>query len=479
MTQQADEAAIRGRIAAWTRDPVTFARNVLSADVWDTQAHILASLQTRRRIAVKACHASGKSFTAAAAVLWWLVAHPDGIVVTTAPTWTQVEKVLWGEIHAAIGRAKVLRYVLQGREPNRTEFRLGPNNYAVGLSTNEGVNFQGFHGKVLIVLDEAPGVRPDIYEAIEGIRAGGDVRVLALGNPVIGSGPFYDAFTSARDSWALETISAFDTPNLAGLDVQALAELPDDQLDANPRPYLVTRRWAREKLVEWGESSPLWQSRVLGNFPKQSDDSLISLAWIERAIAADPVDSVEPFEAGIDVAGPGEDETAVYVRRGPQVLASRAWAQPDPRGEVAAYLGEWKQRGQLRVKVDTIGQGYYFGKHLEDIGFDVEHVNVGEAPSDREKYANLKAELYWSLRMRFEAGDLRGPLCDRTQAQLTGIRYRHDARGRVVIESKDEARKRGVRSPDRAEALMLAFAPARHVIAAPIGGTTASTWRTV
>src|SRR5258705_6995815 len=109
----------------------------------------------------------------------------------------QVKRVLWGEIHR-------LAYGSQFRYPQllETSLRLGPDRYAIGLSTNEGVRLQGFHGKnVLIVLDEAPGILPEIYEAIESIRAGGDVRVLALGNPVISSGPFYDAFTSHREGW--------------------------------------------------------------------------------------------------------------------------------------------------------------------------------------------------------------------------------------------------------------------------------------
>lgn len=170
---------------------------------------------------MKACHASGKTFVAAVAVLWWVTRFPDGIVVTTAPTWTQVERVLWGEIHRAAQRSRIKYPAL-----NQTELKLGPGNYAIGLSTNEGVRFQGFHGDhILIILDEAPGVLPEIYEAIEGIRAGGDVRVLALGNPTIASGPFHDAFTANRDLWRTFTISAFDTPNLAGLslpDVLAL-----------------------------------------------------------------------------------------------------------------------------------------------------------------------------------------------------------------------------------------------------------------
>jgi D-serine deaminase-like pyridoxal phosphate-dependent protein len=92
----------------------------------------------------------------------------------------------------------------------------------------------------------------------------------------------------------------------------------------------------------------------------------------------------------------------------------------------------------------------------------VRDVNVGEAPTSddaRERYANLKAEAYWALRERFADGDVSG-LTDRTMlAQLAGLRYQHDNRGRVVIERKEDARRRGVKSPDRAEALMLAFLP--------------------
>jgi hypothetical protein len=108
----------------------------------------------------------------------------------------------------------VLASTIPYPKPWKTRLDLGPNRYAIGLSTNEGVRFQGWHGKILIVIDEAPGVRPEIYEAIEGIRAGGDVRVLALGNPTVAGGPFYDAFTINRDGWSLFTISAFDTPRV-------------------------------------------------------------------------------------------------------------------------------------------------------------------------------------------------------------------------------------------------------------------------
>jgi phage terminase large subunit len=401
------------------------------------------------KTAVKACHASGKTYVAAVAVLWWLITHPNGIVVTTAPTWLQVERVLWGEIHAAVNRAA---YAFP--KPSATKLELAPNRYAIGLSTNEGVRFQGFHGDVLIIIDEAPGVLPEIYEAIGGITAGGDVRVLALGNPVIASGPFYDAFTEKRETWNLITISAFDTPNLAGLTPESLLELPDHELDLNPYPYLTTRRWVKEKYVEWGPDHPLWQSRVLANFPTQSDHSLLSLTWLEQAKLKTEGDG--QVCAGIDVGGPGEAETVLCVRRGPRIVLLKAWTKSCAWGDVVAALKPFK-RELKSVNVDSVGIGYGMARHLENEGFPVVDVNAGGSARD-SKYVNVKAEVYWGFRLRAESGQLAGLTDEPTIVQLVGIRYRHNPKGQIEIARKEDARRRGVKSPDRAEAVILAFA---------------------
>jgi phage terminase large subunit len=439
------------RLLETVEDPARFAEVLLGHRIWSTQKAILHSVAKYSRTAVKACHASGKSFIGAAAVLWWITRSKNGIAVTTAPTWTQVEHVLWGEIRGAVYGAR-----LEYPKPASTSLHLGPGRYAIGLSTNEGVRFQGFHGSVLVVLDEAPGILPEIWEAIEGIRAGGDARVLALGNPTISSGPFYDAFTANREGWNLITISAFDTPNLEGLTLKALLELPEKELDNNPCPYLTTRRWVKEKYFEWGPGHPLYEARVLGNFPTQSEDSLLSLTWLEQAKLR--TEGEGELCAGVDVAGPGEDETVLCVRRGPRIVLLRAWANSDPRGDILAALLPYRE--QLKtINIDSVGIGYYMAQHLKDQKLPVTEINVGAAAKDSEKYSNLKAELYWSFRMRAQTGDLAGLTDERAIAQLAGIRYSHNSRGQVVIESKADARKRGVKSPDRAEAVMLAFAP--------------------
>lgn len=434
-------------------DPVLFTQIMLNQHIWSKQQEILRSLTNFPRTAVKACHASGKTFIAAAAVLWWITFHKEAVAVTTAPTWTQVERLLWGEIRGMVYKAKIAY-----PKPSATLLQLGPGRYATGLSTNEGVRFQGFHGNVLMVLDEAPGVRPEIYEAIEGIRAGGDVRVLALGNPIISSGPFYDAFGSNRGGWNPITISAFDTPNLEGVTLEDLLRMSDKELDDNPCPYLTTRRWVLEKYREWGPGHPLWDSRVLGNFPLQSEDALISLTCLEQAKLRTEGDG--EVCAGLDVAGPGEDETVLCVRRGPRIVLLRAWAGRDPRGDVLAALLPFK--AQLKtVNVDAVGIGYFMAQHLRDHKLPVTEVNVGQAAKDPGKYSNLKAELYWNFRLRAMSGDLAGLADDKAIAQLSGIRYSHNSRGQIVMESKEDARKRGVKSPDRAEAVILAFAEVR------------------
>jgi phage terminase large subunit len=434
-------------------DPVQFAQSILKLNITAQQQEILRSVAKNPRTAVKACHASGKTFIAAALVLWFLARYKEVIVVTTAPTWLHVKNVLWGEIHRLV-YGSLLPYP----EPLETSLRLGPGRYAIGLSTNEGVRLQGFHSKhMLIVLDEAPGVLPGIYEAIEGIRAGGDVRVLEVGNPTIASGPFYDAFTANRAGWNLITISAFDTPNLQGLTIESLLKLPEEELDNNPLPYLTTRRWVKEKYYEWGPGHPLWDSKVLGNFPAQAEDALLSLAWLEQAKNRElPVDE-GVLDGGLDVAGPGEDETVLAIRCGPKLIQLQSWTQPDPRGKVLAALEPFKGRIR-RLNVDSTGIGYGMARHIADFKYNVRDVNVGVAARQPEKYANLKAELYWGLRLRFQSGDMSGCFSEKAIGQLAGIRYEHNARGQVVIESKENMRKRGVKSPDLAEAVMLAFA---------------------
>jgi hypothetical protein len=465
-------------LAEIVTDPVAFARGVLGHDVWATPAAIMRAMaEPRARVAVKACHASGKTFTAAEIVVWALTAYERVKIVTTAPTWHQVEALLWGEIHKAAATSRIAYPSL----PNKTDWTLKTGTrYAEGLSTTEAVRFQGYHadegGVVIIVMDEAPGVRTEIWDAIDGIRAGGDVRVLAMGNPVVGSGPFFDAFTTNREGWTLFSIDAFETPNLEGVTLERLLEMSDAELDHNPRPYLVTRRWVRERYDEWGTGHPMWEARVRAQFPSQAEDALFALSWIEAAANREAVDGGGDIIGGLDVAGPGEDETSLWLRAGPSIIKSWHSTKADPRGDIMAQLAPYRDRLRaLAVDADGIGWGMYL--HLRDMGYPVVEFHAGGQARDKERFRNLKAEAYWTFRERLQAGEVNGLQDARTQAQLATVRYRHTPRGQVEIETKEEMRKRGVRSPDRAEGLILAFAVDRPQQPKVRRGTPLHRWR--
>lgn len=299
--------------------------------------------------------------------------------------------------------------------------------------------------------------------ADEGVRAGGDVHVLMLGNPVIPSGYFFNAFGRGRTIWTTFTISAFDTPNLAGLTIEQLLAMSEEELLHPPAPYLVTPRWVKERALAWGQKHPMFRARVLGEFPSQSAYSVFSLEVIEQAKRDPTPQEIEKLKShwiqvGIDVAGPGEDETVLVARAGGAILETHAFAEHDPRGRVAQVLSRLRQTGRLRyVVVDMVGIGYNFGLHLADMGFPVFQFNAGNRPMDTERFVNAKAEAYWSLREWMEQGAVCALADLETEAQLSAILYRATPSGRTEIESKEDARKRGQSSPDRAEALVMAF----------------------
>ena len=196
------------RLLQIVKDPTLFAEVMLGHQIWSRQNDILQSVANHARTAVKGCHASGKTFTAAEVVLWWITRQP-------------ASHCRHDGAHLDSSRAAALGRNSQGDEWREDQISPADGNFIassrldgtrLGCRRTKACNFQGFHGPVLIVLDEAPGVLPEIWEAIESIRAGGDVRVLALGNPTIASGPFYDAFTSNREGWNLITISRLRYP---------------------------------------------------------------------------------------------------------------------------------------------------------------------------------------------------------------------------------------------------------------------------
>lgn len=446
----------------YENDAIGFIDENLGAHLWETPRAILTALtQPRARIAVKGCHRSSKTWTMGRAVAWFVAT--GGRVVTTAPSGDQVE-LIWREIREAFAKSK---YRLPG-EILTHEWKNGRETLALGRSTDRAERFQGGNlEKLLLVVDEAPGVRGAIFEGIEGMRSGGDVRVVLLGNPTLLGGQFHDAFTAERETWQTFTIDAFETPNLAGLTEADVLRMTPEELDARiVRPYLITGRWVQEKLRAWGPDDPRYQSRVRGQFPTQSKSSVYPLAWADWSKSrtedkdGKPLDLTGKLYAGIDPAGEGSDEFAVYVRRGCEILNHAAWTDGTAWESCDRLLAESGGPGAFAaVTVDSDGIGYGYAKRLKDAGYKVVFAHAQESANDRKRFDRCKDEWHWLLRERMERGMLTGLTDETTKAQLSKIRWELGPMGWTVVESKAKMRARGVKSPDRAEALMLAFVP--------------------
>lgn len=450
----ADRKGIAERAERYAGDPAGWVRDRLGYAPWSKQTEILESLRDNRRTAVRSGHGVGKSFTAAMAASWWLDTHEPGtaFLVSTAPTFAQVRAILWRYIRRMHKAGN-----LAGRV-NQTEWLIDEQLVGFGRkpADHDESAFQGIHEQyVLVLVDEACGVPEQLWIAADALTTNADCRLLAIGNPDNPASHFRKVCTPGS-GWHTIRISAFDSPNLTGEAVHPLAA-----------KALVSRDWVEEKRREWGEENPLYMSKVLGEFSEDSEwqvvrQSDVAACRIPPERPRPAVDLV-PVELGVDVGG-GGDETVIRERRG--VAAGREWRAHTDRPERIAplILNAIRETGATTVKIDSIGVGFGVIGELRNTrghGANIVAVNVAEAASDPKKFVNLRAELWWEIgRGLSETGgwDLSGmDNADATIAQLLEPQWDVDPKGRIRVEPKDDIIKRLGRSPDQADALLLAY----------------------
>lgn len=441
----------------YRRDPVGWVAARLGQVVWSKQAEIMRSVVDHRRTAVRSCHGVGKSWVSALIASWWLDVHPPGeaFVVTTAPTFPQVRAILWRYIRRVHKAGD-----LAGRV-NQTEWHLDDELVAFGRkpADHDESAFQGIHARyVLVIVDEACGVPEQLWIAADSLTTNPDCRMLAIGNPDNPTSHFRKV-CAPGSGWHTIGISAFESPNFTG-----------EQVPPKVARVLVSREWEAEKRDEWGVDNPVYRSKVKGEFSEDSPIQVVRSSDVAACrIPPDepwPAEKLVPVELGVDVAG-GGDETVVRERRG--LVAGREWRDHTDRPEVIAplILRAIRETGATSVKVDSIGVGFGVIGELRNMASRGLHkariidVNVGEKSTDPDKFANLRAEIWWEIgRLLSErhGWDLsRMDNADATIAQLLEPRWSTDAAGRIIVEKKGEIIKRLGRSPDNADALLLAF----------------------
>ena len=429
-------------------DPVAFVRDALpdAGLPYPKQAEMMRLAVSNRRVSVVGCNGSGKDWAVARLVLWWIETREQAKAIVTGPTQRQVDEVLWREMRLA--------YALAGRalsgEMHRARYEVGDQRFALGFSTDHPYNLQGFHSpNLMVAVTEAHAVGQEHMDALKRLNPN---LLLLTGNALVVTGEFYESHHARRHLYAAMRISAFDTPNFTEAGAAA------------PMPGMLTREDVEERKAEWGESNDYYRASVLAEFASELRNSLVSRAEVADAAArwADPAsddDPLGPWLLGVDVARYGDDKTALCLRRGQRVELIEAVRGADTMEVVAMVVDRVRRYGVRMVFVDGVGVGGGVVDRLRELGMPVTDVQAGSRARNHERFANLRAELFWGLRERFREGRIAIPDDAELAAQLLSLTYRRTESDRVQIERKDELRKRGLPSPDKADALALAFMP--------------------
>lgn len=432
-------------ILKYKDDPVGFVRVVIEAEPTREQLEILEAVKENRLVSVRSGHGIGKSTSLAWLILWFLCTRNRPKIPCTAPTSQQLNDILWSELakwHAQMNLVfrRELYYTSQ-----RIYWKSAPKeSFAVAkVSRKEQPEaLSGMHGEnLMFVVEEASGVPGEIFQPIEGALTGRDNYMIMVGNPIWNTGYFYDSHHKDRKAW--KTLH-YNSEN---------AELVDSEYPA---------RMARK----YGRDSNIYKVRVLGDFPTMESDQLIDLEWLEAAtVRYQPhLEEEGRIVWGLDVARFGSDETCLVKKRGNAFIEISTQRKKD-----TMYISGWVKRQYddcqekdrpEAINVDVIGIGAGVADRMRELKLPVADVKVSRRSKKPKKYSNLRAELWCIFRDWLKEGKGSMVKDEDLIGQASTIKYEFDSSGRYLIESKDDMKKRGLISPDRADAVCLTFAEA-------------------
>jgi len=425
------------------KSPTLFVREVLGVEPLPYQAEFLEAIASgERKISIRSGHGTGKSTAASWAMLWFFLMRMPNKVVVTAPTSSQLFDALFAELKRWINELPPAFEQAINVKSDRVEHIAAPSEMFISARTSRAETpeaLAGVHSEhVMLVVDEASGVPEQVFEAAAGSMSGHSAVTIMLSNPTRSSGTFYESQTRLSDSWWTRRWSCVDSP-------------------------LVSDEFVEEMRQRYGEESNAFRIRVLGEFPLADDDTIIPFHLVESATHRD-IEISEETKAvwGLDVARFGTDCTALCKREGPVVTEIRSWRGLDLMQTVGRVVAEYEalspSKRPREILVDSIGLGSGVVDRLRELDLPVRGINVAESPSMKETYTNLRSELWFKAKAWLEDRSCKLPQNDKLVAELTSIRYSFTSSGKMKAESKDEMRRRGLSSPDLADAFCLTMA---------------------
>lgn len=413
------------------------------------------------RCATSSGHGIGKSVMVAWLVDWIMSTRPHCQGTVTANTFTQLETKTWASIQ------RWTKLCLTGHwfavVTNRMYHLDYRESWFCAPQSCREENSEAFAGQhaadstSFYIFDEDSAVPDKIHEVAEGGLTDGEPMQFLFGNPTRTSGSFHRAaFGSARNRYRVTIVDSRDS-------------------------RFTNKAQIAEWVQDYGEDSDFVRVRVRGLPPAGSDlqfiDSAMVIAAQAREAQAFPDD---PLVAGLDVARGGSDECVLRFRRGHDARSIPAIRIPGEQSRdsmrlvtlAADVLGrDYGGRKVSMLFVDGTGIGGPIVDRLKQMG----HRNVVEvqfgAESPDPKCANMRAYMWTKLREWLPRGAIdASPALD---IDLTSPGYFHDKRDRLVLESKEQMKKRGIDSPDDGDALALTFAspvalPSRRTPSAPL-----------
>jgi phage terminase large subunit len=437
------------RVRRWKRSALEFVVECLGVQPDEWQRDVLEAVVVNQRIAMKACKGPGKSTVMAWIVWWFLTTRLHAKVVCTSITGSNLKDGLWSELAKWQKKSPLLLKLFQWnaeritmREHPETWFASARSWGADADKAQQANTLAGIHAdNVMFVLDEVSDYPDGVVAAAEGALATGrETKLIVAGNPTRTSGPMYRIFTKDRALWwGIEITGDPDDPKCA------------------PR---VDKTWARQQIATWGRDSNFVRINVLGMFPLGQADTLISAdvaGAASKRVVTEPDFMWSPKILGVDCARFGDDRSCLFPRQGRLAMQAKTFREIDLMqltGNVVNYIEVWEPDA---VFVDVTGLGSGVVDRLHELGYSQTFgIEFGGKALNAKKYCNKRTEMWADMAEWYPQGAT--PDDDELISEVTAPSFKFRSNGQMVLESKDDMKKRGLASPDKADALALTFA---------------------
>ena len=437
--------AFENFVEAYRDDPVAFVEEVLKATPLPWQKDLLRSVAAgERRISVRAGHGVGKSTCVSWCLLWHMLTRFPQKAICTAPTAGQLFDALFAELKHWTNRLPdALRATLEVYT-DRIAFAGAPESSFISARTSSAERpeaLAGVHSEhVLLICDEASAIPEPVFESAAGSMSGHTATTILISNPTRNSGLFFRTHHQLSSEWKTMHVSCVDNP-------------------------LVSTDFVRQIASTYGEASNAFRVRVLGEFSLRDDDSLIAADLVDAAMVRDIViNTNEPIVYGCDIARFGGDRTVLMKRQGNVVLGYKYWSGEDLMGTVGRIVHEASIDKPAEILVDTIGLGGGVADRLRELGHKVIDVNVSESVAMNQSAARLRDELWLAVKSWLETRAVKLPKDDDLRQELIAPTYTFTSNGKIKVEAKADLKRRGMRSPDIADALCLTFSGSAGIV---------------